>query len=288
MKINPVLRKEMKLTVRSFRTALMIMIYTGAVAFVTMAVFYGITANSFSRGVDLQSYIYLYVAIAALEAGLLLFIVPSLTASTISGERERQTLDLLLSTKLSPLSIILGKLMSSISKVILLIISTIPMFSIIFIYGGVGIGNVLQIVVFFIVTTIFVGSIGVLISTIFKSTKASTAMSYAVVFFIILGTCIILAIYYSFIYSRNAGNNPVSPTLPFWIYINPLIGFLSILYNQIGDLPYVLGAANGFIGIKNAWIVNGIIQLLASALCVYLASIKLDPLKKPRGKRVRK
>ncbi|SHI66669.1 ABC-2 family transporter protein [Clostridium cavendishii DSM 21758] len=287
MKINPVLRKELKLTVRSFRTALMVMIYTAAVAFVTMAMFYGTSFTGRGRGVNLQNYIYIYIAIACLESGLLLFIVPSLTASTISGERERQTLDILLSTKLSPFSIILGKLMASLSKVILLIISTIPMFSIIFIYGGVSIGDVLKIVSFLIVTTIFVGSIGVLISTFFKSTKGSTAMTYALVFFIVLGTLIIAAVYISYIFSTTMSNK--SPEIPFWLYINPAIGFLSILYNQVGDLPFILGATNGLIGIKNAWIYNIIVQGVLSVVFLYLASIRLNPLNSKRfiGKNIK-
>lgn len=276
MKINPVLRKEVKLTVRSFKTPLMIAIFAAAVALVSIVAFEIIINESRHSAIDLQSFIGVYIAIIIIEAILLMFIVPSLAATAISGERERQTLDILLSTKMSPLSIIIGKLTSSIGKVLLLIVSTIPMISLVFIYGGVEVIHVFQIVGFFMITTIFVGSIGVLISTTFKTSKASTAMTYGVVFFIIIGLTILT--YFYFMLNYEYFNRAQAPSLPFWSYINPAIGLGSILMNQIGGFRIPIQ------GIDNAWIINIIVQIVFSILCVVLAACKLNPLKRRRNK----
>ena len=56
---------------------------------------------------DPSAMVWLYVVLAAVQMGLVLLTAPAVAAGSISGERERQTLDLLLVTKMSPLSIVL-------------------------------------------------------------------------------------------------------------------------------------------------------------------------------------
>ncbi len=68
-------------------------------------------------------------------------------AGSIAGERERQTLDMLLATKMKPWSIVLGKLESSLSSVLMLAVSSLPVLSIVFIFGGVGILELVGFVV---------------------------------------------------------------------------------------------------------------------------------------------
>ena len=66
-----------------------------------------------------------------------MFIVPAVTASSISGERERQTLDLMLTTRMSAGQIVGGKLLSALSTLLLLILSSFPAVAMVFVYGGI-------------------------------------------------------------------------------------------------------------------------------------------------------
>lgn len=50
-----------------------------------------------------------------LQFGMLVLVAPAMTAGSISGERERQTLDLLLVTNTGPVKLVLGKLLESFS-----------------------------------------------------------------------------------------------------------------------------------------------------------------------------
>ena len=136
MQINPVFKKELKLSVRSARLPVVMLIYNSVLAFISLLIFYTIIGNAQWSGLmDFTSVILLYIVVISIEGVLLAFIIPALTASTISGERERQTLDILLTTRMTPFGIISGKLMSSVSMIVLLVISSIPVISIVFIFG---------------------------------------------------------------------------------------------------------------------------------------------------------
>ncbi|HEY3415742.1 MAG TPA: ABC transporter permease, partial [Armatimonadota bacterium] len=53
-------------------------------------------------------------------------ITPAVSAGTITGEREQETLEPLLLTRLSTVNIVLGKLISSQSIVIVLMLCSLP------------------------------------------------------------------------------------------------------------------------------------------------------------------
>lgn len=159
MKINPVWRKELMLSMRSIRFPLTLSISIGVLSGLLILVFDGIL-SSVRYGGNLSGLVGLYFTVTLIEFILIGMISPTLTASAICGERERGTLDILLSTKMSPLSIILGKLLASLSKVVLLIIASTPVFAITLSLGGVSIVNIIQMILLYIMTAIFCGSVG--------------------------------------------------------------------------------------------------------------------------------
>lgn len=279
MRVNPVLRNESKLSVRTFRFSLMILLYISVLA-VGVLIFY----NEYSRdvyysGINLQGAVTLYITMAIIQAVLLMFIVPSLTATSICSEREKQTLDILLSTRLTPLQIIFGKLSASSLKVIMLVICTIPLYAISGLIGGVKLSNILILTGSFIINTIFVGAIGVFISAYSKTSKAATALTYALVLFIFVGT-IVIAFIMVMINSYNgvySGNN--TPQIPIIAYLSPATGFFVMLSNQVGfggNSFYFIGQ----MGVnKYADYISIAIQLVLSFIFIYFAARRLNPLK---------
>jgi ABC-2 type transport system permease protein len=231
VKINPVLKNETKLAVRSIKFTLTIFFYVALLSAGALFIFNINIQEAYFNGVNLESIVYFYIGMAVIQAILLMFIVPSLTSTAICAEREKQTLEVLLSTKMSTLSIISGKLMASISRVIILIICTMPIYSITFLIGGVNLVNILELSLFFIVTTIFVGSIGVFISTFIKTSKVATAVAYGVTLFIYVVIMILALI----LIAHNASKNPSNQDLavPFFAYLSPTFGFVSLLVNQL-------------------------------------------------------
>ena len=111
MQVNPVIRKELKTRMRGWKSAAMITAYTG---FLALLVFLYFLANN--QIISLGNYEFTprialnaYYMLAVVQLVLILLIAPIMTATAISSERERQTLDLMLCTEYSPLKIVIGK-----------------------------------------------------------------------------------------------------------------------------------------------------------------------------------
>jgi len=120
------------------------------------------------------------------------FLAPSSTSGSISLEREKQTLELLIATPISSLAIVLGKLLSALVYVFLLIAASIPLMAVVFVYGGVGPEDVLRGYVVLIATALGLGSFGLLCSSIVKRTTAATAITIFGVLAVTIGTVFVL------------------------------------------------------------------------------------------------
>lgn len=283
MRVNPVLRNESKISVRSIKFTLMIFAYIAVLSVAVMIYYSSVNEAIFSNGLYLESSKLFYVVMAIGQAILLLFIVPALSSTAICSEREKQTLDILLSSKLTPLQIIIGKVSASSLRVIILIISTMPLYAIGALIGVVKISNILSLIVFFIVNTIFVSSIGVFISTCAKTSKVSTTLSYAVVLAIYMGIIVITwAILIITIYNKDMSGTALTtmPKASPIVYLSPVVGFVSLLLNQVGlGLEFSSIFSEFGISMYSEYI-SIVIQLVLSGLFIYLASVKLNPLNK--------
>ena len=93
MKINPVYRQESRVSARSFRLPLIILSCNSLLALVALLNMYSmVTQVKATAEIQYSSFLSLYIFGAAIEFAMLLLIVPALTAGSVSGERERQTL----------------------------------------------------------------------------------------------------------------------------------------------------------------------------------------------------
>ena len=134
----------------------------------------------------------IFAAMLMLMTLQVVFLAPSSTAGAISLEREKQTLDLLITTPISSLAIVIGKLLSTLVYVFLLIAASIPLMAVVFVYGGVGPEAVLSGYVVLLVTALGFGSFGLLCSTLVKRTTAATAITIFGVLALTIGTTFIL------------------------------------------------------------------------------------------------
>ncbi len=298
MKLNPIYQKELKTSVRTMRTAFIILGYNGLLALFGLFAFF-ITFRYDARDMGIIQYadiLDIYAIIAATEFGLVLFAIPALTSASISGEREKQTLEILLTTNVSPLKIITGKLASSISMMVLLAISSLPILGLVFSIGGVSLKDLLAFVLLIIVTAIFVGSIGMFFSTLFKKTTLATVSTYGALLFLTLGT---LAILWgvSVIYELNM---PAITTLDtvykekadignalLLLVVNPAITCFSMIESQVGTGRELYNLFDNFGRVEasmfNNWFYISIgVQLFISTIFILLSGRLLNPLKKKR------
>jgi hypothetical protein len=116
------------------------------------------------------------------------FLAPAFTSGAISLEREKQTLDMLAATPISSLAIVVGKLLSALAYVFLLIAASVPLTAIVFVFGGVGPDDVLRAYAVLIVSALGLGSMGLFISASMQRTQGATVVTFFTVLFLTLGT----------------------------------------------------------------------------------------------------
>ncbi|MFD3158567.1 ABC transporter permease [Haloimpatiens sp. FM7330] len=280
IKVNPILSKEVRVRMRSWKAPLLIAIYTGILAFVAVFILFNTVLDPYQHSFRSSEIIESYAVLSGIQFLLIAFIVPALTSSSISGERERQTLDLILCTKLPSQSIILGKLITSISQILLLIIAALPVFSVVLLFGGISFKEISQLFIYYIVLAITFGSIGIFFSTYIKKTTTATVLTYATILFLMLGTLVITVFYLEI--NNKYNPQPYKNSLPL-MYFNPGAGYVSLIAEQFGkgnslNIPGVIHNP----GLKAIpfWIVNIIIDLIISVVLLVLSALKLNPMKK--------
>ncbi len=284
MNMNPVLLKELKVRMRGWKAAGIIALYLLVMTLVALFIIYTTFTNPYGSSIDPEISIGAYTALAVIQFILIMFIVPALTAGAISGEREKQTLDLVLCTRLRPISIVTGKLFASTSQTILLIIASLPLFSMVFMFGGISIKEIAQLFGFYIVTAVTIGSIGIFFSTHLKRTTAATVMTYGIVAFLAFGTIFIGVFYIRIFYQWD-----YQKFLPI-LYANPLVGFSSMLAGQFGYFGggmrlfpgfYIAnpGSSPNILNTIDPWLGNIIFDIILSAVLIVLSAIRINPVR---------
>ena len=109
-------------------------------------------------------------------------------AVTIVGERERQTLELLQVSQMSAWGIVVGKLLSSIAFVLLLLVASTPLLVIPVLLGGVTIADVIGGVGMVMAAAVMIGAVSMWTSARAKSTQGAVLGSYVWTVALVIGT----------------------------------------------------------------------------------------------------
>ncbi len=185
-----------------------------------------------------------FIVFVSIQSSIIFFLVPAITAGCISVEKERQTLDVLLTTRMTPWQIVKGKYASAVSIVIILIITSLPMLSLVQIYGGISFLRMLFVMLTLIVAAMYIASFGVFFSSLFKNTVISVIVTYLFVGVLLLGTFFFATIVWAItagvssqLYYEN--RIPDEYMLAFdWImmilYINPAVTLFDVMGQAFG------------------------------------------------------
>jgi ABC-2 family transporter protein len=173
----------------------------------------------------------IFAALIMLETLQVVFLAPASTAGAISLEREKQTLGLLVTTPISSIAIVLGKLLSALTYVFLLIAASIPLTAIVFVFGGVAPEDVVRAYVVLLVTAFGLGAFGLCCSSLVKRTQAATAISIFGVLAITVGSVFLLVFWNALANDDNGrGRGPIKGRAPEVIaYVNPFLAQVDVL-----------------------------------------------------------
>ncbi len=174
------LTKELRLRLRSERMVWIIIVYVVLMGLLGWLSISSTSSNAY-QNMWSETGTVLYNLLSAVQIFLILFITPSFTATAVNGEKERQTFDLLLCSNLSALQLVGGKLLAGLSNAFLVIAASIPLFSLVFFFGGVSLQQALTALVIFASSAIIVATFGLFCSTIFRRPAISTAVAYMVI-----------------------------------------------------------------------------------------------------------
>lgn len=264
MKINPVLSHGLRSRMRGARAMVLMVIYLT----ITLAIFLLVYASSDISNMMKYGGGYfpyenqsanngLFAALAIIQFILIAMVVPAMNAGSISGERERQTLDLLLCSRLSAIRIVIGKLGSNVIFVAFLIVLTTPLFAVVYICGGLTLFDVAKLLLFYFACAYVCASIATMFSGLFKKTALATICTYIVlilfvVLTLIMGIMQMNAQYEAAMlqYSMSASVGPFSQvTVPFLLRINPLMVLMESipsLRNMMNVTPFYMMARFDF------------------------------------------
>ena len=198
---NPVTVKELRSRMRGPRAFIVLTIYLAlmsAFIWIVYLVYYQATKDTYGPEVSLAGKT-VFGAVLAVQVFLIVFVGPAFTAGTISGERERQTYDLLRTTLLPAGALVRGKLLSALSYVMLLVFAAVPLQSLAFLLGGIAWEELIISQLLIIVAAVTYALAGLYASSLMRSTLAASVTTYAIALFLVVGLPILVLFSITFI-----------------------------------------------------------------------------------------
>lgn len=176
---NPVMQRELITNLRTHRSFALMLVYQLALAAVVLIAYpretrIDLTDDSSAARRLVDFFFVGQYVLASLMA-------PSFAAGAISGEKERKTYEMLLASPLRPIAIVFGKMVASLTHLVMLIIGSLPTVILCLPLGGVSIYEVFAAYLGLMVSAVLFGAIGLTCSSYFRRTAASLVVSYLVI-----------------------------------------------------------------------------------------------------------
>jgi len=215
--------------------------------------------------------------LGVLAIGELLMIVllaPAFTAASLTLEREQNTLESLFATAIRPWQIASGKMLGSVALLGLLVLVGAPALAMPLLLGGVSGGQILAIVAMLLLTAVYVGMIGLLVSSLTHRSYRAIIVTYA----ILLVVCFLAALPAWPISGGLLARGGIAwqGTLHVLVSLSPLEAMLSLVWP---DSAYSAGAA----GMAPLWQTHIVVSVVMIALMAAALLIRLHrPIAPPR------
>lgn len=271
MKINPVLKRELLSFQRGWKMPIILWVYNGLMILMLSGLYFTMSHNA-GGGVDPGFMKGLYYFLTIGQMVMLILMVPAVTAASISGERQRGTLDILLVSSASPWTIILGKIQAGLYSFMILQISSLPLYAIIGMYGGISVLDVVFNFLLFMVLALFYGAVGLCSSAWLKKHQTSMVISYVVVFLNILLSLALTTIGMG-LFATLTDKEP-GQWISALLYLNPFVVLLTHLDVQMASEQNILAMFNDYTPLISLSVMI-VLHLGLSVLMLYGAKVGL-------------
>ncbi|MGB9751537.1 MAG: ABC transporter permease [Roseiflexus castenholzii] len=280
--LNPILVKDLRSRMRGARAYILLTIYLLILAGVTLllyAALSGESSNDLNAGRRIGQTLFFTIATVALIEVCL--ITPVLTSGSIAGEKERQSYDLLIASLLTPWQIVWGKLVSALAFALLLIVAIVPVMSLAFLFGGIGLTEVLIAIAGLVVTAVLYATIGLFWSAMLQSSLGATSFAIGTVIALLLGIPFLIVIF-SLILGSSAPSDLLDSV--WFIYLSRFVtashpfialGATASLLSNGGDAFFeVVRTGTTIVVVPSPWLLYIALSLIAVVLLL-TASVRL-------------
>lgn len=219
----PVLFKEFAVRMRGSRSALLIALYVG-LAIIVARLLYGVVLGQIDRGAPLVSAQIGQVIFIGLSLGLqalTVFLAPATAVHAISGEYERGTVELLSTTPVSPIQLVMGKLVAALAFLLLLIVAALPVFGVVALFGGVTPVDLARVGATLLVTAVTGCLFGLFCSALTRQTYSATLLCYALLTALVGGSLFVANVW--------SLANSLGAAPPAFVVANPLSAMAAAL-----------------------------------------------------------
>jgi len=212
------------------------------------------------------------------------FVSPALTAGAISMEREHQTYDLLRTTLLTGRALVMGKFLSGLLFVLLMLFAALPLQSLAFLFGGVAPEEFIIATILLVVSAIAFCAAGVFFSSFIKRTLISTVLAYAFAIITVFGLPMLLLLAFGLLDALFGGlGSQISPAGEIFLFIggwllvsvNPLataVATETILLQEQSAFIFTLPLPSGInITLISPWVPYIILYLVLSLLMLWFS-----------------
>ncbi|QEH36362.1 ABC-2 family transporter protein [Aquisphaera giovannonii] len=175
---NPVLSRELLVTLRSPRSFALQFLYVAALG--ALVYFYWPAGEGGTRQVGPGVARRLFDIFFLGQFFLVAILAPTFAAGSITGEKERKTYEMLLASPLRPGTILVGKLLSSLTFLVILILSSVPLMILCYLLGGLLLSEIARSYLVLILAAGTFGLLSVACSSYFRRTSSALVVSYLV------------------------------------------------------------------------------------------------------------
>ena len=271
---NPIVKKDLQVTARSMRFSWGLFAYDAVLVLAFLlatAVIQASCDNYYSNSNIYSKLIYLFPVLAVAQVCIVALIVPIITASSISGEKERQTFDIMLTTCMSPFSIVLGKVVSAVIRILFFVAAGMPVMALSFVVGGLAWSGLFYFVLTIILLSVLSGSIGIFCSSCCRRSISAVVLSFAIYFVIYVLTFVPLILNLLWTEGESAGESMLL------LLFNPGV-FFEEFFMQImtGASLFGMEGSNfsiGDVGLLTHYLSQGKTWMFLSAACILLLSL---------------
>lgn len=278
--INAVLVKELSQMVRNPKLPLAIGVYLSILSALGVATLTGIFSGQENFTNLKNSFIILYKMLLGFEYALLIFMIPEISARAITYEKESKTLDVMLVTTMNTYKIVIGKLLSAVSKIMLYAVASLPIIGLVYVVGVIDFRSIREFFILLFVTSFYIGSYGILMSVICQKTATATIITYTGMLLVLAGTVFAVLLDDLFL-----GNRAHLDIFDYFLLINPIATIYVMMSEQIGMIGgglelIVEGSQREDIILSNWLLISLSLQFFLGVINVALSGYLLNPLRK--------